>query len=72
MSPNDGTRWPQLLRNIDEALAQNPVLTPEQLEDVRRLRAELQDLSRSGRTDEARRCEALALDIIREGAPVSE
>jgi hypothetical protein len=62
----------QLVRNVDEALARNPALTKEQSEDVRRLRADLQDLCRAGKMDEARRCEELALTIIREGAPAPE
>lgn len=62
----------RLIRNIDEALALNPALTPKQFQDVRRLRGELQDLCRCGRMEEARQCEELALKIIREGAPASE
>jgi hypothetical protein len=62
----------QLVRNVDDALAQNPALTPEQFEDVRQLRGELQELCRSGRLDKAKRCEEMALAIIREDAPVSE
>ena len=72
MPESDADSGRQLIRNIDEALAQNPALTPKQFEDVRRLRAELQELCRSGKLDEARRCEELALNIIREGAPASE
>jgi hypothetical protein len=66
---DDETR---LVRNVDEALAQNPALTPEQLEDVRHWRSDLQKFCRRGRTDEAKRCEEVALSIIREGAPVSD
>lgn len=51
---------------------QHPALTEQQLADVRRLRSELQDHVRSGRMDEAKECEKLALTIIQEGAPVPE
>ena len=62
----------RLVGNVDEALAQNPALTPDQFDDVRQLRMELQELCRRGRMDKAKRCEEMALAIIREGAPVSE
>lgn len=72
MSESDSDRGLDLIHNIDEALARNPALTSKQLEDVRRLRAELRELCRSGKMEAAQRCEQLALAIIREGAPVSE
>lgn len=72
MAESVSDRSAQFVRNIDEALAQNPALTEKQLEDVRRLRTELQDLCQAGKVDEADRCEKLALMIIREGAPVPE
>ncbi|MGF1610150.1 MAG: hypothetical protein ACFCUQ_12195 [Kiloniellales bacterium] len=72
MAETNSDRSQQLLQSIDEALARFPALTEQQLEDVRRLRAELQDHCRSGRLDEAKACEKLALTIIREGAPVPE
>ena len=65
-------RSAQLVRNIDRALAKFPTLTGKQLEDVRRLRTELIELSSSGHLDEAKRCEKLALMIIRQGAPNPE
>lgn len=72
MSDRRTIRSQELVRNIDEALAQNPALTEKQLDDVRRLRDQLQNLCRSGKVDEAERCERLALMIIREGAPMTE
>ena len=62
----------RLVRNVDEALARNPALTPRQFQDVRRLRGELQDLCRCGKWSEAKECEELALRIIREGGPATE
>lgn len=62
----------RLVRNVDEALAQNPALTAEQFEDVKQLRGELQELCRRGSMDKAKRCEEMALAIIRGGAPASE
>lgn len=72
MAHSESDNGPRLVRNVDEALAQNPALTPEQFEDVRHLRSELQELCRHGKMDEAKRCEEMALSIIREGAPASE
>ena len=72
MPADNGNRPQQLLQSIDEALAQYPALTDPQLEDVRRLRAELQAHCQSGRMDEAKACEKLALKIIQQGAPVPE
>jgi len=62
----------RLVRNVDDALARNPALTPEQFEDVRQLRVEIQELCRRGKMDKAKRCEQMALAIIREGAPTGE
>lgn len=62
----------RLIRSVDEALTQNPALTPKQFADVRRLRAEIQALCRRAKMDEAKRCAEMALTIVREGAPVSE
>ena len=72
MTEKDPNQLERLIRNVDEALARNPALTPEQFEDVKRLRAELQEACRTGRTEEAKQCEQLAIMIIREGAPASE
>lgn len=68
----DTGREREMIRNLDEALAENPALTPQQFEDVRRLRAQVQGLCRSGKMDEAQDCQELAINIIREGAPASE
>ena len=62
----------QLVQEIDDALGQSPALTDSQLDDVRRLRAELQEHCRSGEMERARQCRKLALKVIRSGAPVPE
>ncbi len=72
MSESGSDQAAQLVLNIDEALAKKPALTDNQLEDVRRLRAEIKGLCKAGKVEEAGRCEELALQIIRRGAPVPE
>lgn len=62
----------KLVSEIDEALAQAPALTESQLDDVKQLRAELQQHCRAGEVERARRCRKLALKVIRSGAPASE
>lgn len=57
---------------IDAALADNPALTEDQVEAVRALRAQAQDLCRAGRVGAGRECARRALAIIREGAPAPE
>lgn len=62
----------KLLNAIDIALGQCPPLTGQQLDDVERLRKQLHDRCRDGDLMEAKRCQALALVAIRNGAPVPE
>lgn len=72
MSESHEKRAEQLIDNIDKALAHSPALTNGQLQAVRRMRAEIPELCRAGKLDEARRSEELALNIIRAGAPARE
>ncbi|MGD8809958.1 MAG: hypothetical protein PVG24_10155 [Gammaproteobacteria bacterium] len=62
----------RLLGEIDEALGRTPALTDSQLDDLRRLRARLEESCRSGDLEEARGCHRLALKLIRSGAPAPE
>jgi len=62
----------RLVAEIDEALAQTPALTGQQLDDVRRLRREVEAHCRSRDVERARHCRELALKLIRSGAPVPE
>lgn len=59
-----------MLRRIDAALASNRALSAERIADVRRLRAELVSAYKAGRIEEARRCEILALALVKD-APQS-
>lgn len=72
MANPKSTQLEDMIRRIDEALVSNPALTGEQMADVRRLRTELIVSHKAGRMEEAQRCEALALALIKEGAPAPE
>jgi len=72
MSELNKTEADRLVGNLDNALALNPAITEQQFDDVQKLRRELQDHCRAGRLDEAKRCEELALMVIREGAPAAD
>jgi hypothetical protein len=55
---------PADMRKIDEALAQNPQLTEEQLAEVRKYRAEGEELHNAGRHQESVDTLAKALKIL--------
>lgn len=62
----------ELVIEIDEALGKCPALTEQQLEDIESMRTRLLKRSRAGDLAEAKRCQELALAMIRSGAPASE
>lgn len=62
----------EITGTIDAALADNPALSRQQLEVVRELRREAQEMCRAGRLGDARDCEKRAVAIIKEGAPAPE
>lgn len=72
MSETNKTEAERLVRNLDDALAVNPAITSQQFDDVQQLSRQMQDLCRAGKLEEAKRCEELALMIVREGAPASD
>lgn len=72
MSKEPEVRLEDLVKAIDEALAQHPPLTDELAADVQRLRARIPELHRAGKVEEAKRCEKMALKIIHEGTPPPE
>jgi hypothetical protein len=55
---------PADMRKIDEALAQNPQLTEEQLAEVRKYRAEGEELHQAGKHQESVDTLAKALKIL--------
>ncbi len=55
---------PADMRKIDEALAQNPQLSEEQLAEVRKYRAEGEELHKAGRHQESVDTLAKALKIL--------
>jgi hypothetical protein len=72
MPIDNAQRGDELVIEIDEALAKCPALTKQQLDDVGSMRTRLMKLSRTGDLAEAKRCQELALAMIRSGAPASE
>jgi len=55
---------PADMAKIDEALAQNPELTSEQMDEVTRLRAEGEELHNAGRHQESIDTLAKAMEIL--------
>lgn len=67
----DMTSSAVFLQHIDDALKSTAgaMLSQQQFDEVTQLRNEIRELCREGREEEARRVEALAMAIIRQGAP---
>lgn len=72
MTQDSLQRARELTETIDDALKGSPALTDQLIGDVKRLRAEVRDLCRQGREDDAVHCVELAINIIKTGAPVPE
>jgi hypothetical protein len=72
MTDRNRRRSEEITGAIDAALTDNPVLSRQQLEAVRELRREAQEMCRAGRLGDARDCEKRAVAIVKQGAPAPE
>ena len=63
-APGAANGLEELLSGLDDACGRRPAPSRTQIEDLKNLRRTIAQMVRAGRWEEAKNCQALALDLL--------